>query len=880
MNLKHTLPALLGLFVAACSTAPSSSSTPTSPAISLPGSYAGYSPIIYDGYELTSRYISMRDGTRIAIDVFRPTRNGALEEGPLPVLWMHTPYNRRHFRGDALTAATYPGKALSLLPYGYVVAVADFRGLYASFGGNAGFNRGEWQDEARMDAYDITEWLAAQPWSTGNVGMWGCSATGGSQMQALTTAPPSLKAVFPMSCEWDVYPFANFGGMSPPDGVPTRAPRGGSLEERDKLAVPVDADTDRTLLDAAIAEHADNIETAGYTPYRDSTAQNFDEQWWLKSSPASYEAEIEASGVAIYSAVNLDETGAGYGPAFTFNNLSNPRKFIIGPGKHCDWSSVQKDTGFDILVEELRFFDHWLKGVSNGVMDEAPVTYFTYNSEQTDIGVPGWRSAPAWPLPQQVLTPFYLTEGALTRSMPDAASHEVNVDYEITQENFWARGLQFLSPPLARDMQITGHPVLRLWLSSTATDADVIARIDDLAPDGTSTYHTVEGRLRASMRARTTPPYNNLGLPYHPFTAKSKQPLIPGEPVLLEFDFYMMSNLFKQGHQIRLTLNFADERATPRLSPAPRVTIHSGADMSSRLILPVIPAKQTIAQAGCDRACIVNTTQTYVDAMVSGEAYFQNHATLPRSTFNGVDAPPLPDNWPRIASAGTYRQTFVDDDLNSAVLFGAFTEQTPDGEAPLLMALRFEMEGEQITAIEHLLSRPDWRNRLINRHTLQEPNLSFDTLLSPEQRTPRASLIDAAHAYFDGIAQSSDEGVPMHPQCLRQENGVTLLKNPHPQTQPCPIGFHRFNYITAVRDRRVAVVDEARGLVLMYAMFDIPGNVPVQPGPWIGAQGGVDSRKIPRSLYIAELFKVEAGQIRDIAAIMFNLDLNAESGWQ
>ena len=64
---------------------------------------------------------------------------------------------------------------------------------------------------------------------------------------------------------------------------------------------------------------------------------------------------------------------------FIFNNIVNPRKMILGPATHCDWTTVLKETGFDIIVEEHRFFDYWLKGVDNGVMKEAPVTYYTYN---------------------------------------------------------------------------------------------------------------------------------------------------------------------------------------------------------------------------------------------------------------------------------------------------------------------------------------------------------------------------------------------------------------------------------------------------------------------------------------------------------------------
>ncbi len=563
--------------------------------VSRPSHYEGFASATYDGHEMSSRYIEVRDGTRIAIDIFRPTKGGELATEKLPVLWMHTPYHRRFFQ-KGLAAENYPGKALKLARYGYVVAIADFRGLFASYGRNAGYNRGEWQPWARWDAYDITEWLAEQPWSSGKVGMWGCSATGGSQMQALTTAPTSLKAVFPLSCEWDAYPFAVFGGMSPPEGISSRVRRGGSREARDASAVPVDGPAGPVLLQEAIAEHANNLETAGYSPLRDSIASEFGSQWWLDSSPYTYQEAIERSGIAIYTAVNLDEEGPGYGPYFLFNNLSNPRKLTIGPATHCDWTTVMADTGFDILVEELRFFDRWLKGIDNGVMEEAPVTYYTYNLDSSDIGLPGWQTAKDWPLPQQQLQAFPLAPGALNlpgTDEPVSGAIEHPVDYSVTADTFWDHGLQFTTGPLAEDVQVTGHPVLRLWLASTANDADVIARIDDVAPDGTATYYTVEGRLRASLRATEDAPYNNLGLPWHPFTAASQAPLVPGEPVLLEFDLYVISNLFKAGHEIRLTLNFFDERATPRLPEPPVVSVYHGGNQRSELVLPIIPREET-----------------------------------------------------------------------------------------------------------------------------------------------------------------------------------------------------------------------------------------------------------------------------------------------
>src|SRR5207342_551690 len=95
--------------------------------VSRPNEYTGYARKEYDGHQRSSFYVAARDGTRLAVDLFRPTKNGVLASEKLPVVWMHSPYNRRSYRnGEA--AAVYPGFALQLVPYGYNVAVVDFRG--------------------------------------------------------------------------------------------------------------------------------------------------------------------------------------------------------------------------------------------------------------------------------------------------------------------------------------------------------------------------------------------------------------------------------------------------------------------------------------------------------------------------------------------------------------------------------------------------------------------------------------------------------------------------------------------------------------------------------------------------------------------------------
>jgi len=563
--------------------------------VSKPGEYSGYGDKIYKGFELSSQYVAMRDGTKLAVDLYRPKgSDGKVTEDKLPVIWMHTPYNRRTFAsssGAGLAGETYPGAAARLVDYGYVVATVDYRGLYASYGKNEGFNRGEWVDAARMDAYDITEWFAMQPWSNGNVGMWGCSATGGSQMQALTVAPPHLKAVFPMSCEFDVYPFGVPGGMSASSGDTKAPPSASSSALRDAMAQAVDSGTGGTQLAAAVTEHGNNVENPGYVPFRDSVATNIKETWWAKSSPHTYVDAIKQSNIAVYAAANWDEAATKYGAFFTVNNLTNPNKLVVGPGAHCAWFSVKKDTGFDITIEERRFFDHWLKGVDNGVMQEPKVYYYTYNAPQGQE----WSSAEQWPLPNEKRTKYYLGEKSLGTTAPTAAGakDDAQVDYSVamgttsTTAPSNPKGIAYTSEPLEKDVRITGHPVAELWVSSTATDGDFIATLQDVGPNGAITSYNMHGRLRASLRKEADAPYNNLGLPYHPFNQGDVMPLTAGEPALLRFDLLPISFVFKAGHRIQVTLSFADS-VTPKLSPAPTVSIYRDAGHASSITLPIV----------------------------------------------------------------------------------------------------------------------------------------------------------------------------------------------------------------------------------------------------------------------------------------------------
>lgn len=574
--------------------APANSATAQSK-VSVPGKYEGYTTAQYDGHVMTSFYIPMRDGTRLAVDLFRPTKNGVAASEKLPVVWMHSPYNRRP-RGGKSEVETYSGRMVHLIKYGYNVAVVDFRGLYGSFGENRANNAGQYLKPADTDAYDITGWFANQPWSSGKVGMWGCSATGGAAVQAMVDPHPALKAVMAMSPNFDGYSFGVYGGISPygeevvgtGHAASTREPNPNAA--RDKLASPVDGPDGEALLKQAIASHIDNADIVGRVPYRDSRASRLGgQQWWKVSSPSEHLDKLRRNGVGVYSIATWDEPINKPSTILLYKNRPQAvSKLLIGPEIHCRWDLVEDHTGFPILAEQRRFFDHWLKGVDTGVMKEDPVTFYTYNAPKGRE----WRTVKTWPLPQEVRTNFYLGAKTLASKAPSAVRDQTTVS-PAWPARTWnlpvTGGLAYETPPFTADFEVTGHPMVKLWLSTPSTDVDVVARLSDIAPDGKMRTYHLFGRLRASGRALATAPFDNLGMPYHRFNEADFKPLTPNQPTELQFEMLPMSYVFPAGHKLRLELQFNDPQG--RKDDRSPVTILTGGANASVLVLPVIPKR-------------------------------------------------------------------------------------------------------------------------------------------------------------------------------------------------------------------------------------------------------------------------------------------------
>lgn len=565
--------------------------------VSAPGKYAGYSPRLYDSWQRSSFHVPVRDGTRLAVDLYRPVRNGRAVDTRHPVVWMHTPYQRgvRQPDGSVKRSGTVYMEARDLTLYGYVVAIVDTRGKGASFGSRRGMQD---STEAR-DAYDLTEWFARQPWSDGNIGMMGCSYVGGTQDNAAIATPPALKAIFPGATPFNRYDFVARGGLTAQYHTRPEDPRDMGVD-----SMPVDEDRDGALLAAARKEHARNSVMADIwkdIPFRDDWSQALGSRFWEESSLSTYRNAVEMRGPVMYRWTGWeDEFSADQFVARA--NLRNVVKTFIGPETHC------RSASFNMFDEHLRFFDRYLRNIDNGIEREPSIYYYTYNA------APGheWATSNVWPVAGTKFDRYYLApsgrHAVLTTARPAKSEKtSFSTDYSVITGSlstpYWpvsqfGRGISFETPPFTHDARITGHAVVSLWVSSTATDGDTFAYLEEVAPDG---KHAVRahGRLRASHRRLGTAPYDYLGLPYHRSFRADHQPLQPGVPVELRFDLLPTSTIIRKGWRLRLVITGADprQRVFMKADPAPTVTLHSGASMASYIDIPFVPlepAKEAI----------------------------------------------------------------------------------------------------------------------------------------------------------------------------------------------------------------------------------------------------------------------------------------------
>ena len=593
--------------------------------VSKPGLHTGYSRSITEEWVRISRYVPVRDGTKLAVDIFRPTQDGEPVSQPLPLIWTHNRYHRARFteEGKLVTILDMHGWLQTILKHGYIVASVDVRGGGASYGTRSG----PFTPVEAQDAYDITEWFAAQPWCDGNIGMYGGSYLGITQYTAAGTAPPHLKAIMPSMSMFDLYSFTYPGGVFQDDFINAWSRL--VLQLDNEIPVPpVDGDAEQKMLAQARKEHNANRypkDFAPALPFRNSLLEDNQIMPYLLWSPNASLKGINDSEVAIYQVAGWYDLWPRDMLAW-FNTIDNPQKIIITPWCHSHGSPgwletvrplIGFDMKFDLQAERLRWYDYWLKGIDNGIMREPEILYFTMGAPENEA----WRTASRWPLPEVRPTSFYFhdgpsgtvrssNDGILKQEPPDREPGQTNytVDYSTStgHSTRWFNGIgvdfrypdmspndskamTFTTLPLEEDTEVTGHPVVILWVSSTADDGDFFVYLEEVDPDGYSHYLT-EGVLRASHRKISKPPYDTLELPYHRGFKEDTVPLPKGEPAKLVFDLLPTSNIFNAGHRIRVTVACADQSnfLTPEHSPPPQVTVYHNSDHRSSISLPVV----------------------------------------------------------------------------------------------------------------------------------------------------------------------------------------------------------------------------------------------------------------------------------------------------
>ena len=565
--------------------------------VSKVGEYSGYSQEIYSEVVRISRYIYIR-GVNLAIDIYRPAKGGVPVSDPLPAIIQVTHYKR---------SAVNPASDINgWVKRGYVVAVLDPRGTGDSFGMRAH----DWAREEAYDTKDVIEWLAVQPYINGKVGGWGVSYMGGLQLMMASVQPPHLTSIIPVVTTIDQY-------MRHPNGVTLdmTGPSGMTVNQDKTIGRGIDVDPNGIMAKAAVAEHKNNRYLIDLWPpamalYRNSFSDTIKDMPSIVTSPITYKDEIKASGIPMYNVAGwYDQAPAQQLAAWKLWG----GKVTVGAWVHGMASEPQ------VKTEHLRWYDYTLKGIQNGIMSEPPITYQTINAPAGQ----DWKTATQWPLPNQKLTRYYfdagpsktissVNDGVLTTSPPSQGSlvcDAYKVDYGVQffdgnfRENarFWdgdmapncdSKGLTYTTPALTTDVEVTGHPVVRLWTSSTSTDGYFFAVLEEVNPVTKKSLYVTSGQIKASNRAvQPQSPWTEMGIPYHRCYDTDARPIPKGETVELAFDLYPTSYLFRKGNCVRVTITGSIQQLYPGMKedPAPTVNIYRYGAVASYIELPVIP---------------------------------------------------------------------------------------------------------------------------------------------------------------------------------------------------------------------------------------------------------------------------------------------------
>jgi uncharacterized protein len=509
----------------------------------------------YASFSDYAAMIPMRDGIRLAADVIRPGARGM----KVPALVTSSVYTRQLQRGVTALGQNEAGISEFWVPRGYAHVIVDVRGSNDSEGTYDLFGAQEQQD-----LYDIIEWVAAQPWCDGNVGMSGVSYMGRSQLFAAQQQPPHLKAIFPYDASCDFYRDACFHG-----GIPTNF-----TTHWTQFVMNLHMTSGRSPNVDALKKQLEIMYSHKYP---------FDGPFYQERSagPRLDKVKIPSYfGCGWYmNELHLKGAFDGYNGTGAI-----PKRMLVGPRP---WP-LRPWAGYH--YEMLRWYDHWLKGMDTRVMEGEPIRLYIHGDDR-------WRAEKEWPLKRTQSRELFLG-GAVTGregKLLDAAGPEQARRYEFdglaSEATLGQPRLIYRTDPLAKEMELTGPLALYLNASSTAPDLDWLVYMVDEAPDGKH-RELCKGWLRASHR-KTDPKRSTPAQPWHPHL--EAEPLKSGTTYELAIEIWPICNVFKAGHRIRLEIANSDSIIAANGRPHVTIkakatnTIHEGGSKPSRLVIPVIP---------------------------------------------------------------------------------------------------------------------------------------------------------------------------------------------------------------------------------------------------------------------------------------------------
>lgn len=555
---------------------------------------------------LTGLKISLRDGVQLSASVALPAdADGKALPGPFPVILTQTGYNK--------SIPAIPASNAFLVRHGYAHLSVDVRGT--------GMSGGTWEafgENEQGDYLEVIDWAARQSWSNGQVGTWGASFMAITQLFTAAHQHPAHKAVFAIVPMGDAYRDIVFSGGQVNIGF---IPLWMGLVTGLGL-LPVEPDPQLPLV---LAEHLLGALTQFQVPVIAQAAvgsggQNYDSEFWRIRSPLEYTDRIRVPTFVVGGLNDIFQRGE----PLLYEALKGhaTSKLLIGPWQHVGGSmgeGLPRDNVPDLNAIALMWFDRYLKGMGNRAESVPNVTQYLWGEER-------YSTAADWPHPQARPERWYLRgDQSLSKTGPAAdEASRVALQQPVnglcsTSTSQWTAGLlgatqlpcftdnrlneallelSYTSEPMAEDYYFNGPIQADLWVSSTGTDAGVLARVIEVTADGVS-HERSNGILTASFRAVDEARSRKLGgqmiQPWHAYTEASRQPLVAGEPTLLPVEIFPTAVVIKKGNRLRITVSGSDfPHGLPPVTDLVDqalglITFYSDAAHPSSVLLPAVP---------------------------------------------------------------------------------------------------------------------------------------------------------------------------------------------------------------------------------------------------------------------------------------------------